>query len=274
MAASEHFVGRRTWRLDRRCPHATGRPSGEQRRERPSPLLRSRSIIALIHNGGIIENLPRVLGTRSPGLRIHFPQQYRLRVLVNLIEYVRARRTAARCSKPLSRRSKQVIGAYAIAIIERKAAATGSSPRARQPMVKSESARASTSPRIRMRRRSWSIRTTSCTRERRRGGHHRPQPSAEDRDARDNRENRIDIKATRSGEHFGNSKKGAIPTSCSRRSTSSPRPSSIAFAGRVNPDDFDVRLSGVIDNRERFLRARRIIFVACGTSWHASSAST
>ena len=46
----------------------------------------------------------------------------------------------------------------------------------------------------------------------------------------DNRENRIDIKQLPS--IFGNSKKGAIPTSCSRRSTSSPRPSSIAFAAR------------------------------------------
>ena len=29
-------------------------------------------------------------------------------------------------------------------------------------------------------------------------------------------------------------------------------------------------LSGIRDNQEKFLNARRIIFVACGTSWHAS----
>lgn len=40
--------------------------------------------------------------------------------------------------------------------------------------------------------------------------------------------------------------------------------------GRVNPDDYDVKLSGVIDNRDKFVHAKRIIFVACGTSWHAS----
>jgi glucosamine--fructose-6-phosphate aminotransferase (isomerizing) len=40
--------------------------------------------------------------------------------------------------------------------------------------------------------------------------------------------------------------------------------------GRVNPDTREVILSGVMDNRDRFLQARRIIFVACGTSWHAS----
>ena len=40
--------------------------------------------------------------------------------------------------------------------------------------------------------------------------------------------------------------------------------------GGVNPDDYDVKLSGVIDNRDKFVHAKRIIFVACGTSWHAS----
>ena len=40
--------------------------------------------------------------------------------------------------------------------------------------------------------------------------------------------------------------------------------------GRVNPDSREIVLSGVLDNKERFLQAGRIIFVACGTSWHAS----
>ena len=40
--------------------------------------------------------------------------------------------------------------------------------------------------------------------------------------------------------------------------------------GRIIPGTREVVLSGVLDNKERFLNARRIIFVACGTSWHAS----
>ena len=40
--------------------------------------------------------------------------------------------------------------------------------------------------------------------------------------------------------------------------------------GRINPETGEVKLSGVIDNRRKFLQARRIIFVACGTSWHAA----
>lgn len=39
--------------------------------------------------------------------------------------------------------------------------------------------------------------------------------------------------------------------------------------GRINVEGTSVVLSGVIDNKEKFLNARRIIIVACGTSWHA-----
>ncbi len=40
--------------------------------------------------------------------------------------------------------------------------------------------------------------------------------------------------------------------------------------GRINIEGTNVTLSGIRDNMDKFLKARRIIFVACGTSWHAS----
>ena len=40
--------------------------------------------------------------------------------------------------------------------------------------------------------------------------------------------------------------------------------------GRLNVIDKDVLLSGIIDHRERFINARRIIICACGTSWHSA----
>ncbi len=42
------------------------------------------------------------------------------------------------------------------------------------------------------------------------------------------------------------------------------------MSGRVNIDLNNIALSGFIDNKERFLNAKRIIFTACGTSWHAA----
>ncbi len=49
-----------------------------------------------------------------------------------------------------------------------------------------------------------------------------------------------------------------------------PETLSDCIRGRIIPETREVVLSGVMDNKEKFLRARRIIFVACGTSWHAS----
>jgi glucosamine--fructose-6-phosphate aminotransferase (isomerizing) len=50
------------------------------------------------------------------------------------------------------------------------------------------------------------------------------------------------------------------------------QPQTIAdcMKGRINMEGTNVVLSGVIDNKARFLSARRIIIVACGTSWHSA----
>lgn len=40
--------------------------------------------------------------------------------------------------------------------------------------------------------------------------------------------------------------------------------------GRVSETDNSLILSGIENNKERFLNAKRIIIVACGTSWHAA----
>ena len=42
-----------------------------------------------------------------------------------------------------------------------------------------------------------------------------------------------------------------------------------SMRGRVNVEQNNIALSGFIDNRDRFLNAKRIIITACGTSWHA-----
>lgn len=49
------------------------------------------------------------------------------------------------------------------------------------------------------------------------------------------------------------------------------QPSAITdtFRGRLLVDEGIIRMAGVDDNLERFLNAKRIVIVACGTSWHA-----
>lgn len=41
------------------------------------------------------------------------------------------------------------------------------------------------------------------------------------------------------------------------------------MSGRINIEGTNVVLSGIIDHKEKFINARRIIIIACGTSWHA-----
>lgn len=42
-----------------------------------------------------------------------------------------------------------------------------------------------------------------------------------------------------------------------------------AMRGRINVEQDSVSLAGIIDNKDKFLNAKRILIVACGTSWHA-----
>ena len=53
------------------------------------------------------------------------------------------------------------------------------------------------------------------------------------------------------------------------------QPSAIkdTYRGRMRADQGIIKLAGVDDNMERFLNAKRIIVVACGTSWHAGLVS-
>ncbi|MDP4277997.1 MAG: glutamine--fructose-6-phosphate transaminase (isomerizing), partial [Bacteroidota bacterium] len=39
--------------------------------------------------------------------------------------------------------------------------------------------------------------------------------------------------------------------------------------GRINVDNNSVAMSGIIDNKDKFINAKRSIIAACGTSWHA-----
>ena len=64
--------------------------------------------------------------------------------------------------------------------------------------------------------------------------------------------------------------KGGYPTFMLKEINEQPRTIVDCIRGRVNADSGRVILSGIRDNIDRWLAARRVVFVACGTSWHAS----
>jgi len=63
--------------------------------------------------------------------------------------------------------------------------------------------------------------------------------------------------------------KGGFPHFMLKEIHEQPDTCRTVMNGRLHPDLGLVKLSGVIDHKERLLKARRIIICACGTSWHA-----
>ena len=63
--------------------------------------------------------------------------------------------------------------------------------------------------------------------------------------------------------------KGGYPHFMLKEIYEQPRTLTDSMRGRVNVRQDNIALSGFIDNKERFLNAKRIIITACGTSWHA-----
>jgi glucosamine--fructose-6-phosphate aminotransferase (isomerizing) len=63
--------------------------------------------------------------------------------------------------------------------------------------------------------------------------------------------------------------KGGFPHFMIKEIFEQPKTLSDSMRGRVNVDENNITLSGFIDNKEKFLNAKRIIITACGTSWHA-----
>lgn len=63
--------------------------------------------------------------------------------------------------------------------------------------------------------------------------------------------------------------KGGYPHFMLKEIFEQPRTLIDSMRGRVNVQQDNIALSGFIDNKERFLNAKRIIITACGTSWHA-----
>lgn len=219
--------------------------------------------IALIHNG-IIENY-RLLKDALIEHGYTFRSSTDSEVLVNLIEYIRS---TSQCTlvEAVQQALKQVVGAYAIAIIERNNPNRIIAARQSSPMVvgigssgefylSSDAASIIEytedfvyvgDGEIALIERQTPLRIVT----------------------HDNHESRVDIRKLQLS--IAQLEKGGYPHFMLKEIYEQPRTLIDCIRGRIHPETLEVKLSGIIDHRERFLAARRIIFVACGTSWHAS----
>ena len=218
--------------------------------------------IALIHNG-IIENY-RVLKDALEENGYTFRSSTDSEVLVNLIEYIRST-NACSLLEAVQQALRQVVGAYAIAVVEKNnrdeiIAARQSSPMAigigrGEYFLSSDAASIIeytqdfvyvNDGEIAVINRNKPLKIVTL----------------------DNHEGKIDIKKLQMS--ISQLEKGGYPHFMLKEIYEQPKTIVDCIRGRINPETGEVKLSGVIDNRRKFLQARRIIFVACGTSWHAA----
>ncbi len=219
--------------------------------------------IALIHNG-IIENY-RVLKDALIENGYKFKSDTDTEVLVNLIEYIKV---SSGCTllEAVQQALKQVVGAYAIAVVERGNQDRVIAARRSSPMVigignDGDYFLASDGASI--------IDYTDKIVYVKDG-----EVVIMERDKPlkivnlDNEKGKIDIKKLELS--ISQLEKGGYPHFMIKEIFEQPKTIVDCTRGRINAETRDIILSGVMDNLDKFLAARRIIFVACGTSWHAS----
>lgn len=69
--------------------------------------------------------------------------------------------------------------------------------------------------------------------------------------------------------NLGQIEKGGFPHFMLKEIFEQPECLKNCMRGRVNDDNSNITLSAILDNKKKLLNAKRIIIVACGTSWHA-----
>lgn len=69
--------------------------------------------------------------------------------------------------------------------------------------------------------------------------------------------------------NIGQLQKGGYPHFMIKEIFDQPECIADCMRGRLNPETVSILLSAVKEHREKFIKARRFIIVACGTSWHA-----
>lgn len=218
--------------------------------------------IALVHNG-TIENY-KVLKDALIQNGCTFQSETDTEVLVQLIEYIR---THNDCSllDAVREALRQVVGAYAIAVIEKNNPDTIIAARKSSPLVigigEGEMFLASdATPIVEYTKNVVYVKDNEIAVISR----NEPLKLMN----LDNEETKIDVKTLEIS--ISQLEKGGYPHFMLKEIFEQPNTLRDCIRGRVVENGKRIIISGVQDSKEKFLNAKRIIIVACGTSWHAS----
>jgi len=241
--------------------HTRWATHGEPNQVNAHPHYSQSEELAMIHNG-IIENY----AVLKEGLKAHgytFKSQTDTEVLVQLIEYVKKSNNVD-LTKAVQLALNQVVGAYAIAVIEKGHPDVIVAARKGSPLVvgigDDEFFLASDATPI--------VEFTDQV-----------VYVGEEEIVTLQRGKQLKIKTigdvektpeiTKLEMTLNQLEKGGYPHFMIKEIFEQPKTLSDSMRGRVSLEENEIKLSGFIDNKEKFLNAKRIIITACGTSWHA-----
>ncbi len=243
--------------------HTRWATHGEPNSTNAHPHISNSGNLAIIHNG-IIENY----ATLKEGLMekgVEFKSHTDTEVIVQLIEYIRLKRhtdllTAVRMAL------HQVIGAYAIALLDKNNPDEIIAARKSSPLVvgigKDEFFLGSdASPIIEYTNKVVYLEDKDIAVINRKTG---------DVDFVNINNEKMDHEVKQIDLNLDQIEKGGFPHFMLKEIFEQPKCLTDCMRGRVNVEANNVVLSAVIDHGEKIINARRIIIVACGTSWHAS----
>ena len=257
----EHFVEDKDTSGSIGIAHTRWATHGEPSQVNAHPHYSSSGNLALIHNG-IIENYA-TLKERLQQKGVTFLSNTDTEVLVQLIEYVQLSNKLDLLTA-LQLALHEVIGAYAIALLDRRQPDTILVARKSSPLVvgigQDEFFFGSDATpiveytdkvvylednEIAVMRRGQELKVVDL----------------------DNVKMKPEVQTIEM--NLGQLEKGGYPHFMLKEIIEQPDCINDCMRGRVNVESTNVALSAVIDHKERLLNARRFIIVACGTSWHA-----
>jgi glucosamine--fructose-6-phosphate aminotransferase (isomerizing) len=217
--------------------------------------------LALIHNG-IIENyqsLKELLLTKG----YTFKSETDTEVLVQLIEYVKEENNLT-LFEAVQQALSQVVGAYAIGIIERNNPNLLVTARKGSPLVigvgEGEYFLGSdASPIIEYTKQVIYVGDEEIAKI----------EKGKELEIVNLSKVKVNPSITQINMDLSEIEKGGYPYFMIKEIMEQPKALNLCVNGRLQKEELDIKLSGIIDNIDRFRKARRILISACGTSWHA-----
>ncbi len=241
--------------------HTRWATHGEPSDKNAHPHYSQSETLALIHNG-IIENyqsLKEFLITKG----YSFKSETDTEVLVQLIEYVKKEHELS-LYEAVQQALLQVVGAYAIGVIEKNNTDVLITARKGSPLVIGVGngeyfLGSDASPIIEYTKKVIYV------------GDEEVAKIEKGQELQIVNLSKVEItpKITRIEMDLSEIEKGGYPYFMIKEIMEQPKALNLCVNGRLQKEVLDIKLSGIIDNIERFRKARRILISACGTSWHA-----